>query len=105
MERNTFEFIVQFERIPSQTSNAEKHTLFKSNRYRTKPHQVKIVAKSTQKGNYQLYYHLEGEFNEIQSVSQNLNSNDGYVDLVFNIPPVNVSELRFDPPTKAQLLG
>ena len=97
VEQNTFEFVVQLEKIPSTLSAEEKHTLFLESLRKVHPHSLRIVLEASSGGLAQLYYDTGKGFNEEESVMQEFSVKGDRVDLEFSFPRVPVKGLRFDP--------
>ncbi|MCF8055187.1 MAG: class I SAM-dependent methyltransferase [Desulfocapsa sp.] len=97
VEPNTFEFVVQLEKIPSALSSEEKHGLFLESLRKVHPHSLRVSFQASAGGLAQLYYDTGKGFNEEDSVIKQYSVKGDRVDLEFFFPHVPVKGLRFDP--------
>ncbi|MEN8198936.1 MAG: methyltransferase domain-containing protein [Thermodesulfobacteriota bacterium] len=97
VEPNTFEFVVQLEKIPSSLPVEEKHALFLESLRRVHPHIFSISLDGSAGGTAQLYYDTGRGFNEEQSVSVDYVARGERVELEFTLPNCEIKDLRFDP--------
>ncbi len=97
VEANTFEFVVQLEKISSSLSPGEKHELFLESLRKIHPHTLRISFQASSGGLAQLYYDTGAGFNEAESVRKEYAVTGDRVTLEFSFPQVAVKGLRFDP--------
>jgi SAM-dependent methyltransferase len=97
VEQNTFEFVVQLEKISSTLSPEEKHDLFLESLRKVHPHSLRVSFHASSGGLAQLYYDTGKGFNEEESVIKEYSVKGDRVDLEFSFPRVQVKGLRFDP--------
>lgn len=94
---NSFEFVVQLEKISSSLSPEEKHELFLESLRKVHPHILRISFQSSAPGVAQVYYDTGKGFNEEESVLQPYAISEDRVELEFALPRVSLKGLRFDP--------
>ncbi len=97
VEPNTFEFVVQLEKISSTLSSEEKHALFMESLRKVHPHCLRISFHASAGGLAQLYYDTGKGYNEEESVTKEYSVKGDRVDLEFSFPRVSLKGLRFDP--------
>ena len=97
VEHNTFEFVVQLEKISSALPPEEKHRLFVESLRRVHPHILRVSFQASAGGLAQLYYDTGKGFNEEESVIRGYSAHGDRVDLELPFPHVDVKGLRFDP--------
>ncbi len=97
VEVNTFEFVVQLEKISSTLSPEAKHDLFLESLRKIHPHCLRISFQASSGGLAQLYYDTGNGFNEEESVRKAYSVRGDRIELEFSFPQVEVKRLRFDP--------
>lgn len=99
VEHLNFEFVVQLEKLPENSSYEEKRRLFSESLKRIHNHEVRVTFSSFPSGKAQLYYDAGKGFNEMDCVTEGFTSPVSTT-LEFSVPPVKLQGLRFDPVRK-----
>ena len=97
VEANTFEFVVQLEKISSTLSPEAKHSLFLESLRKIHPHSLRVSFQASSGGLAQLYYDTGKGFHEAESVRKEYSVSGDRVELEFSFPQVELKGLRFDP--------
>ncbi len=97
VEKYMFEFVVQLEKLPTDSKPVDKHELFVSSLIKAQSHIVSVCFESSRSGEAQLYYDTGRGFNEQESVSIPFAAENRVIELEFSVPPVSLKRLRFDP--------
>lgn len=102
VEKYTFEFVVQLEKIPGCLPPEKKHELFLESlelikKEKNRKHKIIIQFEASCKGVAQIYYDSGNGFNEVESVSIPYDQVNEQIQLEFELPPISIRRIRFDP--------
>lgn len=97
VEHFNFEFVVQLEKLPSSLNRDEKRELFLESLEKTRHHILRVEFLSLPAGEAQVYYDSGKGFNELESTTQRFSFTGKRTVLEFNIPPIILRKIRFDP--------
>lgn len=97
VERNEFEFVVQLEKISPALEPEKKYELCCESIQRSRRHRFRLELTSSRAGVAQVYYDVGNGYNEVDSVCREFAAAGERTEIVFDLPPVTLRSLRFDP--------
>lgn len=97
VEPGQFEFVVQLEKIDPGLDSEERFRQFQESVRRARSHKLRVDFESSRAGIAQVYYDAGNGYNEVDSVCLPYSGAGERMTLVFDLPPVSLRSIRFDP--------
>lgn len=101
VEENNHEFVIQLEKMPKDLNGQERQQLFQESLKQAQPHKLCIEFAASKPGKAQIYYDTGAGFSERESVCKTYSERHTKMILEFDLPPMDIYGLRFDPAMSA----